>query len=289
MRGAFRNRGGEEVTGDANSSGDDTPASCGIAVMAKASRPGRTKTRLVPPLTFDEAAAFNTAFLQDVAANIAAAGRAGHAIAGYMAFGPPGSEPFFRDILPATIGLIEAWHPDFGDCLFAAIETLLGLGHGGAVVLNSDSPTLPTALLAETAEVLARPGDRAVLGPATDGGYYLLGLKAPHRRLFEDVAWSTAAVARQTLARAAGIGLDVHVLPAWYDVDDIAALRLLRSELCDGVSFAPGLTPHGAAHTRQLLGTLLRETDLARRLAAPAPDAQALGDAADPSMQRAAE
>src|SRR5712671_2630399 len=107
---------------------------CGIAVMAKASRPGRTKTRLVPPLTFEEAAAFNTAFLKDVAANIAAANRAtgGPTVAGYMAFGPPGSEPFFRDILPASIGLIEAWHPNFGDCLFAAIEQLLALGHGGA-------------------------------------------------------------------------------------------------------------------------------------------------------------
>ncbi len=70
-------------------------ASCGIAVMAKSSVPGLTKTRLVPPLTYDEAAAFNTAFLQDVAANIGAAARHA-AIAGYMAFGPPGSENFFQ-------------------------------------------------------------------------------------------------------------------------------------------------------------------------------------------------
>src|SRR5262249_9144975 len=158
----------------------------------------------------------------------------------YMAFAPPGAEPFFRAILPESVGLIAACYADFGDCLFAAIEGLFALDHDSAVVLNSDSPTLPTALLAETANMLAEPGDRAVLGPSTDGGYYLLGLKSPHRRLFEDVAWSTAAVADQTRARAAEIGLDLHVLPAWYDVDDIAALRLLRSELCDGASFAPG-------------------------------------------------
>jgi uncharacterized protein len=286
------------VKGDASFSDDAATTSCGIAVMAKASRPGRTKTRLVPPLTFDEAAAFNTAFLQDVAANIAATDRearaCGRTVGGYMAFGPPGSEPFFRAILPASIGLMEAWHPNFGDCLFAAIEGLLARGHGGAVVLNSDSPTLPTALLVETAEMLARPGDRAVLGPSTDGGYYLLGVKAPHRRLFDDVAWSTAAVAHQTLERAAEIGLDVHVLPAWYDVDDAAALRLLRSELCDGISFTRGLTPHRATHSRHLLGTLLHKADLARRLLAPdlgaqEPRSPRLGDAADPSMQRAAE
>ena len=164
-----------------------TTKSCGIAVMAKASAPGRTKTRLVPPLTGREAAAFNTAFLQDISANILAAGKVRH-IQPYMAYGPPGPEfvAFFRDTLPGEVGLLEAWWPDFGDCLYGAIDQLLTLGHASAVVLNSDSPTLPTSLLVETAEVLSHPGDRAVLGPSTDGGYYLLGLKARHRRLFED-------------------------------------------------------------------------------------------------------
>jgi uncharacterized protein len=261
--------------------------SCGIAVMAKASCPGRTKTRLVPPLTFEEAAAFNTAFLQDVAANIAVADRAarswGGRLFGYMAFGPPRSEPFFREILPVS-GLIEAWHTNFGDCLFAAVKKLLVLGHSGAVVLNSDSPTLPTALLVEAAEVLARSGDHAVLGPSTDGGYYLLGLKKPHRRLFDNVAWSTESVARQTLDRAAEIGLAVHVLPSWYDVDDFAALRLLQCELYAGVSFTPALTSHRATHVRQLFDVLLRETDLARRLAGE-PSA----GVANPFTQRLAE
>jgi rSAM/selenodomain-associated transferase 1 len=281
-----------EVRGDIQPFGSAVQASCGIAVMAKASYPGRTKTRLVPPLTFEEAAAFNTAFLQDMAANIAAADReirkSGGRVAGHMAFGPPRSEPFFRANLPAAVGLIEAWHPDFGDCLFAAIEALFSLGHNGAVVLNSDSPTLPTALLAETAQVLARPGDRAVLGPSIDGGYYLLGLKTPHRRLFEDVAWSTAAVARQTLERAAGIGLTVHVLAPWYDVDDIETLRLLRSELCGGVPFAPRLASHDATHARRLLVRLLRETDLAQRLAGRTGVRDASGFA-NPIMEKAGE
>src|SRR5580693_4943390 len=93
----------------------DTPlSSCGIAVMAKASVPGRTKTRLVPPLTFAEAAAFNTAFLQDVAANILAASDR-TSISGYMAFGPPESVAFFETMLPSGIGLIECWLPNFGD------------------------------------------------------------------------------------------------------------------------------------------------------------------------------
>jgi len=252
----------------------DQPSSCGIAVMAKASVPGHTKTRLVPPLTFEEAAAFNTAFLQDVAANIF--GAAKHAsIAGYMAFGPPGpdSVSFFQRMLPREIGLLEAWFPNFGDCLFSAIEQLLDRGHAGAVVLNSDSPTLPTSLLTETASVLAQPGDRAVLGPSIDGGYYLLGVKHRHRRLFEDIAWSTEHVARQTLERAAEIGLRVHVLPPWYDVDDAWSLSTLRSELCDEAVISASLHRHRAPRSAQLLRALLAATDLADRIASGA-DAQ---------------
>jgi rSAM/selenodomain-associated transferase 1 len=228
---------GESVFGPA-AGGEGSRHSCGIAFMAKASAPGRAKTRLVPPLTFDEAADLNTAFLQDVAENLIRAGeQAGAdanqhtAIVGYAAYGPPGSTDFFRGILPGAIGLIEAWLPNFGDCLFHTIGEIFRRGHDSAVVLNSDSPTLPTAFLVETAEVLARPGDRAVLGPSTDGGYYLLGLKHPHARMFEDITWSTERVAEQTLARAREIGPDVHMLPAWYDVDDVDALRRLRAEL----------------------------------------------------------
>src|SRR5579864_8812830 len=211
-----------------------TTPSCGIAFMAKASAPGRAKTRLVPPLTFEEAAVLNTAFLQDVADNVLLAARDAdrHAgIAGYAAYGPPGSEDFFRRTLPPSIGLIEAWLPNFGDCLLRTIEDIFARGHRSAVVLNSDSPTLPTAFLVETAAALARPGDRAVLGPSSDCGYYLLGLKATHRRLFEDVAWSTEHVAEQTLERAREIGLEVYRLPVWYDVDDAASLRRLQDEL----------------------------------------------------------
>jgi uncharacterized protein len=240
-------------------------ASCGIAVMAKSSVPGLTKTRLVPPLTYDEAAAFNTAFLQDVAANIDIAARHA-AIEGYMAFGPPGSENFFRDNFGPHIGLMEVWLPDFGDCLFTAIDGLLA-AHDSAVVLNSDSPTLPTALLVETARVLAQPGDRAVIGPSTDGGYYLLGIKKRHRGLFERITWSTEHVMRQTLQRAEELGIDVHVLPPWYDVDDCDALKLLRAELFDRLSFSVTHERHAAPHAARLFGRLLDETDLGWRLA----------------------
>jgi uncharacterized protein len=249
-----------------------TAASCGIAFMAKASLPGRAKTRLVPPLTFEEAASLNTAFLQDVAENVLSAARQSAAdagIAGYAAYGPPGSEDFFRGTLPASIGLIGAWLPNFGDCLLQTIGEILARGHLSAVVLNSDSPTLPTAILNETAEVLARPGDRAVLGPSSDGGYYLLGLKTPHRRMFEDVAWSTERVTEQSLQRAREIGLEVHQLPVWYDIDDVESLRKLRAELCGDTlakRHAGKLVPHHAARTAKLMNRLWFDRDFVCRI-----------------------
>ncbi len=248
---------------------NDHACSCGIAFMAKASSPGRAKTRLVPPLTFEEAAALNTAFLQDVADNVLLAARQAApnaGIVGYAAYGPPGTEDFFRHTLPSAIGLIGAWLPNFGDCLFRTVEDILARGHASAVVLNADSPTLPTALLVETAAVLAKPGDRAVLGPSSDGGYYLLGLKAQHRRMFEDIDWSTERVAGQTLERAREIGLEVHTLPVWYDVDDVDDLRQLHAELCgDDVSDRRAVhAPHQATATAKLMRALWRDHNFGR-------------------------
>ena len=226
--------------------------------MAKASAPGRTKTRLVPPLTFEQAAALNTTFIQDIAGNLLAAGSR-IAIAGYVAFAPAGAEAFFRDALPSDIGLIDACLPSLGECLVHTIKEIFARGHAAAVVLNSDSPTLPTALLIETASMLAQPGERAVLGPCTDGGYYLLGLKTFHRRLFEDITWGTARVAAQTLERAREVKLDVHLLPPWYDVDDVEGLRRLHGELASaraGQAKSDPHTPYFPAATATLMRDL---------------------------------
>src|SRR5882724_6626789 len=102
----------------------DQPLSCAIAVMAKASIPGRAKTRLVPPLTVEEAASLNTSFLRDVADNLIGASAFAN-ISAYMAFAPAGSAGFFRSILPERIGLLETVAPGFGECLLHAATSLL--------------------------------------------------------------------------------------------------------------------------------------------------------------------
>ena len=227
---------------------------CGIAIMAKASKAGRTKTRLGAVVGPEQAALLNTAFLKDIAANLTAACTISP-IAGYIAFGPPEASEFFN-FLPEHITRFVAWEPTFGETLKAAIWHILAAGHDAACVLNSDSPTLPPSILAEAAQVLAEPGDRIVLGPSNDGGYYLLGMKAMHDDLFENITWSTEHVTRQTLQCAADLRLDVHLLPQWYDVDDALSIEILRAELSGKRPFGPsGLTAAAASSTRAVLAS----------------------------------
>jgi rSAM/selenodomain-associated transferase 1 len=211
---------------------------CAIAVMAKAPRPGKVKTRLQPILSAEAAMALSRSFLRDITANIAMAARMA-AIDPWVAYAPAGLEMLFSGLLaPGTKlvladGAIETPNgvEGFGRSLLHAARALFDRHYGAVCLLNSDSPTLPTAMLTAAATALAVPGDRVVLGPAEDGGYYLIGMKAPYAALFSDIAWSTDAVAAQTRERAAALELDVVELDPWYDVDDAAALRRLMREL----------------------------------------------------------
>jgi rSAM/selenodomain-associated transferase 1 len=230
---------------------DGTKATlCAIAIMAKESVAGRVKTRLCPPLAPEESAELNTRFLRDISANIAAAARLAP-IQGFAAYHPPGSEAFFHDILPAGFRLIWPKEAGIGRALFNSARDLLADGYASMCLVNADSPNLPTAYFAQAAELLARPGDRVVLGPSDDGGYYLIGLKRFHARLFEDIDWSTERVTGQTLERAAEIGLPVETLPAWYDVDDGEMLARLAADLLTEPRTGSA-APESAAFVRRL-------------------------------------
>ena len=247
-----------EPRGDAR----NVARSCAIGIMAKVPRSGRVKTRLVPPLTHDQASALSGCFLRDVSAAVASAASAGPSprIQGVAAYLPIGEERGFDGLLPGDFLLLPQRGADLGERLFQAAVDLLAAGFDGVCLVNSDSPTLPPSLLREAAMALDAPGDRVVLGPASDGGYYLIGLKHAHRRLFEDIAWSTPAVLSQTLERARELSLDVHLLAEWYDVDDAESLRLLCQEL-----FGPSGTPPPdgrGASSRALLEKLRAEIGL---------------------------
>jgi hypothetical protein len=247
---------------------------CAVAIMAKASVAGTVKTRLVPPLTHQEAAELNTCCLTDVAANIAAAARQ-VPIQGFAAYYPLGSEPFFDDLLPVGFKLLPPREPTIGRSLFHAARDLFDAGYSSVCLVNADSPTLPNEILVETARRLHEPGDRVVLGPAADGGYYLIGLKEFHRRLFEEIDWSTERVFRQTLDRVAEIGVTVATLPEWYDVDDKATLAMLAREIGPRRTAAsPYRNGYRAPKTTAFLKKLAAEDGGIERLsdhAAPAP------------------
>jgi rSAM/selenodomain-associated transferase 1 len=256
---------------------------CALAMMIKAPRAGESKTRLVPPLTHEEAAALSVAFLRDTAANIASAcaesaGDVGRGVDAVAAYTPRGAEAAFDELLPHGFALLPQRGESFGERLFHAAADLLRLGYESCCLIDSDSPTLPRALLKAAIAELSRPGERIVLGPADDGGYYLIGMRRAHPRLFEEIEWSTAGVAAQTIARAREINIDVALLPAWYDVDDAATLRRLCGELFDaphvgefdalnngdGQACDARLTPYTATHTRAALARLLEGEARAR-------------------------
>ena len=226
---------------------------CAIAVMAKAPIPGRSKTRLCPPLSAEQAAVLSAGFHRDMFANIAAAARLAPII-GYAAYAPAGTGSAIASLMPPDFGVIladgsvetPADVTGFGRSLLHAIRGLFARGHPAACLLNSDSPTLPTAYLAKAAEVLLESGDHIVLGPAEDGGYYLIGMRAMHARLFADIPWSSATVATATRQRAASLGLAVKELPVWYDVDDASSLRRLRAEIEAGAGGGANIFPADA-------------------------------------------
>lgn len=228
---------------------------CALAVMTKAPRAGKVKTRLTPPLTPEEAAALNICFLRDTTAAISEAAANGRA-RGIAVYTPAGAEEAYAEILPEAFELVPQRGDGFGERLAFATEDLLSLGFESACLIDSDSPTVPPRIFAEAAEILSQPDDTVVLGPSDDGGYYLIGLKKLHRPFFEEIDWSTERVLDQTIGRARQIGLKVHLLPAWYDVDDRATLRRLCQEF-----FAPnGGRPRGypAPATRSYLDDLLK-------------------------------
>ncbi len=231
--------------------------SCAIGIMAKAPRSGRVKTRLVPPLTHDQASALSGCFLKDVSAAVVAAAAGAHAprMRGVAAYFPQGEEEAFDGLIPRDFLLLPQRGAHLGERLFHATVDLLATGFHSVCLVNSDSPTLPPSLLREAALALEAPGDRVVLGPASDGGYYLVGLKRAHRRLFEEISWSTPSVLAQTLERARELSLEAHRLAEWYDVDDRHSLRQLCRELFG--RDAQDIPADRGASTRALLDKLL--------------------------------
>jgi len=226
---------------------------CALAVMAKAPRAGKVKTRLAPALGMDGSAAINICFLRDTTRNIADVAEQGNA-AGLVCYTPVGDEAAFDGLLPEGFALIAQRGDAFGERLLAAAQNILASGFGAVCLIDSDSPTLPQSALVRAVDELLKPGDRVVLGGSDDGGYYLIGLKQAHAAPFERITWSTGSVYAETVERVRDAGIELVELPVWYDVDDAATLAVLEAELLQGKrpAFASG-DGYAATATREFL------------------------------------
>jgi rSAM/selenodomain-associated transferase 1 len=214
-----------------------------IAIFAKAAQPGRVKTRLMPALSAESAADLALAFLRDTVETMQGVAPSCDATP-IVLFAPGDTEPWFRTVLGPDVRLLAQSDGDLTKRLQVAYCALAQAGFSRVCFVGTDSPTIPPALI-ERAFSLLEDHD-VVIGPATDGGYYLIALRAEQYKIFEGIEWSTSAVLQQTRAAASALQLRVALLPEWYDIDDVASLERLRGETNETV----------APHTSAVLATI---------------------------------
>lgn len=197
-----------------------------LVIVGKAPLPGEAKTRLCPPLRPEQAARLYGAFLADTT-RLALRLDFDRVTLVY----PPraGAEQLLGALLPESVALLAQAGSGLGEALPGAFRTHFGAGFDRVVLIGSDNPTLPGEIVQAAATGL--DAHDVMLGPSSDGGYYLVAMDRLHPKLFENIAWSTDVVLSQTLARARQQGLRVGLLPGWYDVDTVAELRRLQHDL----------------------------------------------------------
>jgi rSAM/selenodomain-associated transferase 1 len=190
-----------------------------IALFAKAPLAGRVKTRLVPPLTHEDAARVARASLEDTARFIVP-----EVAAPWTLFLDGEADAATRGLAEETgLSILPQEGPELGARLKAAFRALRERGARRVLAIGSDSPTLDPVRIQEGIESLG-VCDMA-LGPSEDGGYYLIGTSGSHESIFDEIPWGSASAAAVTLERARASGLEVRLLAPWYDLDDPASLR----------------------------------------------------------------
>ncbi|HEX6852574.1 MAG TPA: TIGR04282 family arsenosugar biosynthesis glycosyltransferase [Candidatus Polarisedimenticolaceae bacterium] len=208
-----------------------------LILFAKAPRLGAVKTRLVPPLTAEQALDLHRAFVDDQIRFVAACCRRGRE--GILALAEP-AESLPESAVAAALGLEVApqGDGDLGERMVRAFSRAFSRGADAAAILGADAPTLPAALVDEVFERLEAGAD-AVIVPASDGGYVMIGLRGPHPEIFADVEWGTGTVALSTRVRARVAGVRLEQTLPWHDVDLPADLDRLAAEVARDPLRAP--------------------------------------------------
>ena len=209
-----------------------------VVIMAKQPLLGAVKTRLAPALTAEQRSELYAAFLLDRIDQVAGL----DGVLACVAFTPPSAATQFESMVGGRMLLLSQSEGDLGQRLVNVASRLFASGCPAVVLVDSDTPTLPTYALEEAVRSLLDPASApdAVIGPARDGGYDLIGTRRPQPALFDGIPWSTARVLSETTAAAERSGLSVRFLQPWYDVDTPQDLRTLTSELAAMAAWRPG-------------------------------------------------
>lgn len=208
-----------------------------LGIFVKQPVPGQVKTRIAAALGVEAATAVYAAFISDVADRFRET--ADHRV---LCFSPatPDAREYFLQVAAGDYQLSPQPEGSLGDRMsrffehqFPASEVAAGCAESGAggrvVLIGSDSPTLPRGFVERAFEALRT--HQCVLGPATDGGYYLIGQGERSQPIFNGIDWSTPAVLEQTIRQIDELGLHISLLPPWYDVDTPEDWQLLRGHI----------------------------------------------------------
>ena len=193
-------------------------------MFAKYWAPGHVKTRLAASIGAPAAAEIYYAFVQTLVTRFAST-----ATRRLLVFAPDDQQPAFSELANPDWEIAPQRGSDLGERMHHFFLDSFAAGVERAVLIGSDSPNLPLSLIDRAFEELRTAP--VVLGPSDDGGYYLIGAASQVPPVFDQIAWSSPEVWRQTIERLDSSDTRYAVLPSWYDVDDIHDLRRLQTEL----------------------------------------------------------
>lgn len=203
--------------------------------MMKYPEDGKVKARLAQSIGEEAATDLYRAFIQDTLTTVQSLG-----IPFHIAVSPPESLERFTQWLGLTYQYFHQQGIDLGERLHNGFATMYTKEYQQVIVLASDSPDLPIEILQEAVSSLQT--HKVVIGPASDGGYYLIGFSHDFfiPEVFEDISWSTETVFQETLSRIESVTKKVHVLPEWSDIDTKSDLR----KFYETYQFQPSKTLH---------------------------------------------
>jgi rSAM/selenodomain-associated transferase 1 len=197
-----------------------------LGIFAKEPTPGLVKTRLAAESSPAFAADVAHAFLHDALDRWA-----DYPARRWLAFAPASATPYFTAASGGRFEVTPQGEGDLGQRMARFFADRINSGAERTVLIGTDSPTLPTAHVEQA--FLALADHDVVLGPAADGGYYLIGLARRLPTIFDGIAWGSATVLTETVARLGD--WRCTQLPTWYDVDTLADWRQLSAEVKAGV------------------------------------------------------